>query len=79
MNYLIKEEGGSIFAAIAGDPKSGVADKVKLAVLEEFSYDKVEIVESGGGINGMLTFALDCFGDDIEEIRSVELNLTAIY
>jgi hypothetical protein len=81
MDYIVTEDGSDVaIAVIQTKDDLMTIEKVKLAVKEEWSYDKVEVVESGGGINGMLKFALDCTTEDgDEEIRAVELNLIAVY
>ena len=88
-DFLVSEEGSAnVFAvvreveAIASLSNTELINKVGLAVEEEFGYEeRVKVIhDSFNETNGTLFMSFNCLADgDEEEIREVELNITAIY
>lgn len=88
-NYLLSEDGSDqVFAVIsqvnglASLSNTELINKVGLAIEEEFCYEeRVKVIhDSFRETNGTLYMSFNCLADgDEEEIREVELNLTAIY
>lgn len=88
-DYLLTEKGSDIVFAVISQV-NGLAslknieliNKVGQAIEDEFCYEeRVKVIhDSFSETNGTLFMSFNCLADgDEEEIREVELNLTAIY
>ena len=81
-NYLLTEvESDVAFAVITTENKANTVKLVELAIKEEYLYEKVTFIsDTYSERSGIITMSFDCLNDDGEEdIREVELNLTAVY
>ena len=81
-DYLLTEvESDIAFAVISADNKTTMIGLVALAIKEEFSYEDVTFrSDSYSERSGIVFMSFNCLSEDGEEdIREVELNLTAIY
>ena len=89
LDYILSEADSEIvFAVISNidstdsESKQILIDKVILAVKDEYLYENVIYVEKSmkESNNDIITLSFTCFDDGEEEdIREVELNVTAIY
>ena len=89
LDYVLTETDSEIvFAVISNiyttdsESKQILIDKVALAVKDEYTYENIIYIEESmkEGNNDVITLSFTCFDDGEEEdIREVELNVTAIY